>query len=57
MAYLLSDEKTLETENRPLRAIGDNYPRMIVSMDSHFRQDHEGIRWMNIKEFVRTFAL
>ena len=57
VAYLLSDEKTLEREIRPLRAIGDNYPGMILSMDSHFRQDHEGIRWMNIREFVRTFAL
>ena len=57
MAYLLSDEKTLEREIRPLRAIGDNYPRMILSMDSHFREDHEGIRWMNIRKFVRTFAL
>ena len=57
VAYLLADEKTLEREIRPLRAIGDNYPRMILSMDSHFREDHEGIRWMNIREFVRTFAL
>jgi len=57
VAYLLSDEKTLEREIRPLRAIGDNYPRMILSMDSHFREDHEGIRWMNIRKFVRTFAL
>ena len=57
VAYLLSEEKTLEREIRPLRAIGDNYPRMILSMDSHFREDHEGIRWMNIREFLRTFAL
>jgi predicted AAA+ superfamily ATPase len=57
VAYLLSDEKTLEREIRPLRAIGDNYPRMLLSMDSYFREDHEGILWMNIREFVRTFAL
>ena len=57
VAYPLSDEKTLEREIRALRAIGGNYPRMILSMDSHFREDHEGIRWMNIREFVRTFAL
>ena len=57
VAYLLSEEKTLEREIRPLRAIGDNYPRMILIMDSHFREDHEGIRWMNIREFLSTFAL
>lgn len=57
VAYLLADEKTLQRELRPLRAIGDNYPRMLLSMDENFREDHEGIRWMNIKEFLRTFAL
>ncbi len=57
VAYLLAEERTLERELRPLRAIGDNYPRLVLSMDSHFREDHEGIRWMNIREFVRSFSL
>lgn len=55
VAYLLSDEKTLEREIRPLRAIGDNYPRLLLSMDTHFREDHEGIRWMNVREFTQSF--
>lgn len=57
VAYMLSDEKTLERELRPLRSIGDNYPRWILSMDAHFRGDHEGIQWMNIREFVGSFSL
>jgi predicted AAA+ superfamily ATPase len=57
VAYLLVDEKTLEREIRPLRAIGDNYPRLLLSMDSHFREDHEGIRWMNVREFTQSFAV
>ena len=57
VAYLLSDGKTLEREIRPLRAIGDNYPRLLLSMDTHFREDHEGIRWMNVREFTQSFAV
>ena len=57
VAYLLADEKTLERELRPLRAIGDNYPRLILSMDSHFREDHEGIRWMNVRKFTQEFGI
>ena len=57
VAYLLSDGKTLEREIRPLRAIGDNYPRLLLSMDTHFREDHEGIRWMNVREFTKSFAV
>jgi hypothetical protein len=36
VAYLFSDEKTLEREIQPLRAISDNYPRMILSRDPIF---------------------
>lgn len=57
VAYLLSDGKTLEREIRPLWAIGDNYPRLLLSMDTHFREDHEGIRWMNVREFTQSFAI
>ena len=57
VAYLLADDKTLEREIRPLRAIGDNYPRLMLSMDSHFREDHEGIRWMNVRKFTQEFGI
>ena len=57
VTYLLADEKTLERELRPLRAIGDNYPRLVLSMDSHFREDHEGIRWMNVRKFTQEFGI
>jgi uncharacterized protein len=52
VAYLLPEAATLERELRPLRAIGDHHPRLLVSMDSHFRKDHDGIRWMNLREFL-----
>jgi len=52
VAYLLPEPGTLERELRPLRAIGDQYPRLLLSTDPHFRQDHEGVRWMNIRKFL-----
>jgi len=52
VAYLLPEPATLERELRPLRAIGDQYPRLLVTMDPQFRQDHEGIRWQNIRDFL-----
>jgi predicted AAA+ superfamily ATPase len=52
VAYLLPEPDTLERELRPLRAIGDQYPRLLLSADPHFREDHEGIRWMNIRSFL-----
>jgi hypothetical protein len=57
VSYLLADEKTLQRELRPLRIIGDNYPRLLLSMDHHFREDHEGIQWINIREFTKSFGL
>jgi len=54
VAYLLPEPATLERELRPLRAIGDQYPRLLITLDPHFRRDHEGIRWQNIREFLLT---
>ena len=52
-AYLLPTAETLERELRPLRAISDNHPRLLLSMDENFREDHEGIRWRNVRNFLR----
>ena len=57
VTYLLPEASTLERELRPLRAIDDQYPRLLLSLDTHFREDHEGIRWMNVREFLsRVYA-
>ncbi len=56
VAYLLPTAETLERELRPLRAINDNHPRLLLSMDESFRQDHDGIRWCNIRDFLRESA-
>ncbi len=54
VAYLLPEPETLERELRPLRAIDDQYPRLLLTMDQQFREDHEGVRWQNIREFLRS---
>ena len=53
VAYLVPTPETLERELRPLRAINDNHPRLLLSMDENFREDHDGIRWRNIRDFLR----
>lgn len=55
VAYLLPTAETLERELRPLRAIDDHHPRLLLSMDENFRPDHDGIRWCNVRDFLREF--
>ena len=55
VAYLLPTAETLERELRPLRAIVDHHPRLLISMDENFRPDHGGIRWCNVRDFLREF--
>ena len=52
VAYLLATPETLERELRQLRMLGDNYPRLLLSMDRNFREDPEGIRWMKLRDFL-----
>ncbi len=52
VAYLLGEKSTLERELQSLRMIGDGYPRLILSLDTHFREDHEGVRWQNLRKFL-----
>ncbi|MBI9095090.1 MAG: ATP-binding protein [Sphaerochaeta sp.] len=48
----IMDEKTRERELRPLLAIDDQYDKMILTMDRHFTKDFEGIRIINILDFL-----
>ena len=52
VAYLLSDRKTLAREVRSLNLIPDNYPKYLLSMDTEFGNDIEGIRRINLVEFL-----
>ena len=50
-ATILSEE-TKERELRPLRSIKDNYEKMVLTMDKTFIADFDGIKNINILDFL-----
>lgn len=48
----IMDEKTRERELKPLLAIDDQYDKMILTMDRPFATDFEGIKIMNLLDFL-----
>jgi len=46
------DETTRERELKPLLAIPDNYPKVILTMDQIVFSDYSGIKVQNIIEFL-----
>lgn len=45
------EEKTLVHELKPLKAIRDNYPKYIITLD-YENVDHEGIKQINAIDFL-----
>lgn len=52
VTYLLASKKTINREFRPLKNINDNFPKYVLSMDNMTIEDKEGIKWMNIIDFL-----
>lgn len=52
VAYLLASEQTIEREFSPLLSIKDNYPKYVLSMDTIFGSDYEGIKRLNLVDFL-----
>ena len=52
VAYLLATKETREREYRPLLLINDNYPKFVLSMDALLGSDYQGIRILNIIDFL-----
>ncbi|HZK60650.1 MAG TPA: DUF4143 domain-containing protein [Anaerovoracaceae bacterium] len=48
----MAGEATRERELRPLRLINDNYEKIVLSMDKNFIKSHEGIKSINIIDFL-----
>ena len=46
------DEKTKERELRSLMSIPDQYDKILLTMDKPYAKDFEGIKWMNIIDFL-----
>ncbi len=54
VAYLLSSEETANREYRALSSIPDHYPKLIVSMDPIYSSSVDGVRWLNLEEYLLT---
>lgn len=52
VAATARDEQTLERELRPLKAIKDNYPKMILTLDDDPQGDYDGIIRKNALEWL-----
>ena len=51
VAYLLSEQSTVDREFRPLKLIDDNYPKYIITADK-FDFSRDGIKHFNIIDFL-----
>ncbi len=52
VTYNLSDASTIDREVRPLNDVKDFYPKYILSMDSLFGDNINGIKHMHISKFL-----
>ena len=48
----IMDENTRNRELKPLKALGDNYPKALLTMDRLPYSDYDGIRQINIIDFL-----
>ena len=46
------DEKTLERELKPLKKTGDFYPKYLLTMDRDLEADYDGIRKINVIDWL-----
>jgi predicted AAA+ superfamily ATPase len=54
VAYLIADKKTKEREFGNLLKIDDNYPKIVVSLDEAAGGQYQGIKHINIREFLTS---
>lgn len=54
VAYLLSSPEVIEREFAVLMDVRDNYPKYVLSLDTHFGSDMEGVKRINIRDFLRA---
>jgi predicted AAA+ superfamily ATPase len=52
VTYLLASQETIAREFAPLKEVRDNYPKYVLSMDTILGNDFDGIKRMNIVDFL-----
>jgi len=55
VAYLITEESTIDREFGNLLAIKDNYPKIVISMDDILNTNYKGIDHFNILDFLTKF--
>jgi len=48
----MDSKKTVSREFDPLLAIRDHYPKYVISMDEHFQDNIEGVKHINLFDFL-----
>ena len=56
MTYLLASDEVIEREFSALQGIPDNYPKYVISLDTAFGSDFDGIKRLNIIDFLLNDA-
>ncbi len=54
VTYKMESEKTVKREFEPLLMVRDHYPKYVVSMDEVFDDNIEGVKHMNLIEFITS---
>ena len=52
VALTIRDDKVLERELKPLQKTGDHYPKYLITYDMDMEADYEGIKKINIVDWV-----
>lgn len=52
VAYTVRDSKTLERELSAIESINDHYPKIILTMDMDPEVDYNGIKTMNVLNWL-----
>jgi len=53
VAYLMSEQSTVDREFSPLLAVKDHYPKYVVTMDQLWKDNIEGVKHIHIADFLR----
>ena len=52
VAYVLPSKATVEREIRPLLAVKDNYPKLLLTLDREIGEDYEGIERLYLPDWL-----
>ena len=52
VTFRMDSEKTVSREFNPLLAIRDHYPKYVISMDEYFQDNIEGVKHINLYDFL-----